>query len=130
MGVPHAANLVTGFAARHVRAPARCLKGPSRQVCAGRSARRVTSTASGECHTSAQFIGLSAANPLVEGDVRGAVRGVVRPRPRYLAANTLVETRRILDTALLPRWGGVPLAKLRPEHLERRVRRAAPGGTQ
>ncbi len=36
----------------------------------------------------------------------------------YLAPNTLVETRRILDTALLPRLAGAPLAKLRPEHLD------------
>ena len=36
---------------------------------------------------------------------------------RYLAPNTLAETRRILDSALLPRVGEVPLAKLRPEHL-------------
>src|SRR5829696_5808456 len=34
----------------------------------------------------------------------------------YLAPNTLAETRRILDTALLPRLGDVSLAKLRPEH--------------
>lgn len=37
---------------------------------------------------------------------------------RYLAPNTLAETRRILDTALLPRLGEVALAKLRPEHLD------------
>ena len=36
----------------------------------------------------------------------------------HLAANTVVETRRILHRALLPRLGDVPLADLRPEHLD------------
>jgi integrase len=36
----------------------------------------------------------------------------------YLAANTVAETRRLLDRALLPRLGDVPLAGLRPEHLD------------
>jgi integrase len=36
----------------------------------------------------------------------------------YLAPNTLAETRRILDTALLPRLGGAPLAGLCAEHLD------------
>jgi hypothetical protein len=35
-----------------------------------------------------------------------------------LAVNTVVETRRILDRMLLPELGGVPLAKLRSEHLD------------
>lgn len=36
----------------------------------------------------------------------------------HLAANTVTETRRILDTVLLPALGDVPLAALRPEHLD------------
>jgi integrase len=36
----------------------------------------------------------------------------------HLAANTVTETRRILDRALLPRLGDVALAGLRPEHLD------------
>ena len=36
----------------------------------------------------------------------------------HLAANTVIETRRILDRMLLPRLGDVPLAGLRPEHLD------------
>ena len=36
----------------------------------------------------------------------------------HLAANTVTETRRILDRTLLPRLGDVPLAGLRPEHLD------------
>lgn len=36
----------------------------------------------------------------------------------HLAANTAVETRRILDRYLLPRLGQVPLAALHPEHLD------------
>jgi hypothetical protein len=36
----------------------------------------------------------------------------------HLAANTVAETRRILDRVLLPRLGDVPLAGLRPEHLD------------
>ena len=36
----------------------------------------------------------------------------------HLAPNTVVETRRILDRHLLPFLGGVPLAALRPEHLD------------
>jgi integrase len=35
-----------------------------------------------------------------------------------LAVNTVVETRRILDRMLLPELGQVPLAKLRPQHLD------------
>ena len=36
----------------------------------------------------------------------------------HIAANTVVETRRILDRVLLPALGEVPLAALRPEHLD------------
>jgi integrase len=36
----------------------------------------------------------------------------------HLAANTVTETRRILERILLPRLGDVPLAGLRPEHLD------------
>ena len=36
----------------------------------------------------------------------------------HLAANTVTETRRILDRMLVPRMGDVPLAGLRPEHLD------------
>jgi Phage integrase, N-terminal SAM-like domain len=36
----------------------------------------------------------------------------------HLAANTVTETRRILDRTLLPRLGDVALAGLRPEHLD------------
>ncbi|HET6954860.1 MAG TPA: hypothetical protein VFI47_31150 [Acidimicrobiales bacterium] len=36
----------------------------------------------------------------------------------HLAANTVTETRRILDTVLLPALGDVPLAAQRPEHLD------------
>ena len=36
----------------------------------------------------------------------------------HLAANTVVETRRILDSVLLSKLGDVPLAGLRPEHLD------------
>lgn len=36
----------------------------------------------------------------------------------HLAANTVTETRRILDRFLLPALGHVPVAALRPEHLD------------
>jgi integrase len=36
----------------------------------------------------------------------------------HLTPNTLTETRRIVDRVLLPRLGDVPLAGLRPEHLD------------
>ena len=36
----------------------------------------------------------------------------------HLAANTVAETRRLLDRTLLPALGDVPLPGLRPEHLD------------
>jgi integrase len=49
----------------------------------------------------------------------------------HLAANTVVETRRILDRDLLPALGDVRLAALRPEHLDAlyvRLLREGPDG--
>jgi integrase len=46
----------------------------------------------------------------------------------HLASNTVVETRRILDAVLLPALGDLPLAALRPEHLDDLYARLLRGG--